>query len=166
MNDIGELKNLMDHLEQTEAEKQSAEAELKKIINDSLENIKDIYFALKRYVWKDDISLRSYDGRSYDLGGGILINDRGIEEKVILKSDKKIVLYKLIDGNVTETELNADNIEKYITMDNIFADVMDMIKTSIQKNEKEVLVYRSMVAKIERYIQDLKNVMSSKKDIK
>ncbi len=161
MDNIGELKNLMDRLEETETQKQNAEAKLKDIINRSLENIKDIYFTLKKYVWKDKISLRSYSGKLYELGEGIIIRDRGIEEKIILKPDRKIILYTLADGKVSETQLDAQNIEDYITMDNIFADVMSTITSSIQKNEKEVLLYNSMITKIERYMQDLKNVISS-----
>lgn len=165
MDTIGELKKLMEHLEKTESEKQHAAAELKRIINDSLDNIKDIYFTMKRYVWKNDISLRSYDGKTFSIGEGVLISDRGIEEKIVLKPDRRIVLYKLDNDKVTEIELNADNIEKYISIDNIFANVMDALSSSIQKNEKDVLKYTSMIAKIERYTQDLKNIMTAKNDI-
>ncbi|MDI6602020.1 MAG: hypothetical protein QME46_09630 [Thermoanaerobacteraceae bacterium] len=165
MDTIEELKKLMEHLEKTESEKERAERELKRIIADSLENIKNIYIALQRYVWKNDISLRSYDGKTFSLGEGILISDRGIEEKIVLKPDRRFILYKLEEGKVTETELNADNIEEYVSIDNMFANVMDTLMSSIQRNEKEVLKYTSMIAKIERYTQDLKNIIASQNDI-
>lgn len=165
MDTVEELKKLMEHLEKTESEKQHAAEELKRIIADSLDNIKDIYFSMKRYVWKNDISLRSYDGKTFNIGEGVLISDRGIEEKIVLKPDRRILLYKLDNGEVTETELTADNIEEYISIDNIFSNVMEALTSSIQRNEKDVLRYTSMIAKIERYTQDLKNIMTAKNDI-
>ncbi|TZE83193.1 hypothetical protein [Calorimonas adulescens] len=161
MGTIEELKKLMEHLEKAEKDKEMAEKELRRVMADSLENIKDIYLALQRYVLKDNIILKSYDGRTFSIGEGILISDKGIEEKIVLKPDRRLILYKLSGNNVMETDLDAGNIEEYISIDNLFANVMDTLTTTIQKNEKEVLRYSSMITKIERYTQDLKNIITT-----
>jgi hypothetical protein len=136
MGTIEELKKLMEHLEKAEKDKEMAEKELRRVMADSLENIKDIYLALQRYVLKDNIILKSYDGRTFSIGEGILISDKGIEEKIVLKPDRRLILYKLSGDNVMETDLDAGNIEEYISIDNLFANVMDTLTTTIQKNEK------------------------------
>lgn len=166
MSDIDEIKKLMDRLTSSERDREEAGKKMQEVLEKSITEIKNILLSLKKYIMQENITLRSYNGKTFDAGEGIIIYDRGIDEKIILKLDTLFYLFKIENDDLKSTVIDDLDLHNYISYDTLFDSVKTSLIKCIQKNEEDILAYRSTMLKIDKYNQDLEEILSLKHTIK
>jgi hypothetical protein len=162
MSDIDEIKKLMDILTKAEKDREVASRKMQELLEKSIKEIKKILLSLKKYIAKDNISLRSYSGKTFDTGEGIIIYDKGIDEKLVLRPSNKFFYLKVENDKLQEIEIEDSNIHNYINYDILFDNVKNSLIKCIQKNEEDILAYRNTMLKIDKYNKDLEDMLSLK----
>lgn len=159
MNILEEIKKLMERLSQTEDEKNNVQKEMKSIVNQSINQLLEVMLLLSRYLKKENVTLRSYMGNTFNVGEGIPLFEKSIEEKILLKPDKRIMLYRIENEELREKELNIEELQKFVSLDALYNTVKENIIRCIHKNEQEIMSYKSFISKIKMYNQDIENII-------
>lgn len=165
MSDIDGIKKLMEQLISSEKNRELASEEMQEVLKKSISEIKSILLSLKKYIAKDSITLRSYSGKTFDAGEGIVIYDKAIDEKIVLKPDNIFYHLKIEDNELVKTAISDIDIYNYISYDALFDSVKNSLIKCIQKNEEDIRVYKSIMLKIDKYNKDLEEILSLKKTI-
>jgi len=163
MSDIEEIKKLMDRLSESERDKENASKKMQEILCKSIREIKDILLSLKKYIANENVTLRSYSGKTFATGEGIVIFDRGIDEKIVIKPDNAFYLLKVENDQLVTVQIDDLDIHDYMSYDTLFDSVKKSLIKCIQKNEEDILAYRSTMLKIDKYNKDLEEILSLKK---
>ncbi|AST57074.1 uncharacterized protein Thert_00948 [Thermoanaerobacterium thermosaccharolyticum] len=163
MSDIEEIKKLMDRLSESERDKENASKKMQEVLCKSIREIKDILLSLKKYIANENVTLRSYSGKTFATGEGIVIFDRGIDEKIVLKPDNAFYLLKVENDQLVTVQIDDLDIHDYMSYDTLFDSVKKSLIKCIQKNEEDILAYRSTMLKIDKYNKDLEEILSLKK---
>ncbi|NMA94685.1 MAG: hypothetical protein GX974_01435 [Clostridiales bacterium] len=106
MEDIGLLVRKLHH---TEEEKQDASRRLEHIIEEAVKEMLEILFELYPTLYKKGLRVRSYSGSSFDIDEGIIVYSKGIDEKVILNRDKRLVHYKAVNSDLVQDEVSPNS---------------------------------------------------------
>lgn len=162
MSDIDEIKKLMDRLSKSEKDKENASKKMQEVLCKSIKEIKDILLTLKKYIANENVTLRSYSGKTFATGEGIVIYDKGIDEKIVLKPDNTFYLLKVENDQLVTVQINDLDIHDYMSYDTLFDSVKKSLVKCIQKNEEDILAYRSTMLKIDKYNKDLEEILSLK----
>lgn len=162
MGILDDIKKLMENLKESEEEKNRANEEMQKVMRNCIKEIIDIFLKLSDYIKIDNIVLRSYMGKIFEIGEGIIIFDKNIEEKLILRPDGTIHYYRIVNEDLIDIPLNEKNITDYITIDALFDSVKTALINCINKNQQQILNYRSITAKINRYTEDLERIIKTR----
>ncbi|OXT06764.1 hypothetical protein CE561_10075 [Thermoanaerobacterium thermosaccharolyticum] len=163
MSDIEEIKKLMERLSESERDKENASKKMQEVLCKSIREIKDILLTLKKYIANENVTLRSYSGKTFATGEGIVIFDRGIDEKIVLKPDNAFYLLKVENDQLVTVQIDDLDIHDYMSYDTLFDSVKKSLIKCIQKNEEDILAYRSTMLKIDKYNKDLEEILSLKK---
>ncbi|ADL69878.1 conserved hypothetical protein [Thermoanaerobacterium thermosaccharolyticum DSM 571] len=163
MSDIEEIKKLMDRLSESERDKENASKKMQEVLCKSIREIKNILLSLKKYIANENVTLRSYSGKTFATGEGIVIFDRGIDEKIVLKPDNAFYLLKVENDQLVTVQIDDLDIHDYMSYDTLFDSVKKSLIKCIQKNEEDILAYRSTMLKIDKYNKDLEEILSLKK---
>ncbi|AGB20031.1 hypothetical protein BFT35_03280 [Thermoanaerobacterium thermosaccharolyticum] len=163
MSDIEEIKKLMDRLSESERDKENASKKMQEVLCKSIREIKDILLSLKKYIANENVTLRSYSGKTFAAGEGIVIFDRSIDEKIVLKPDNAFYLLKVENDQLVTVQIDDLDIHDYMSYDTLFDSVKKSLIKCIQKNEEDILAYRSTMLKIDKYNKDLEEILSLKK---
>ncbi|XXF69244.1 hypothetical protein PQ743_12390 [Thermoanaerobacterium thermosaccharolyticum] len=163
MSDIEEIKKLMDRLSESERDKENASKKMQEVLCKSIREIKDILLSLKKYIANENVTLRSYSGKTFATGEGIVIFDRSIDEKIVLKPDNAFYLLKVENDQLVTVQIDDLDIHDYMSYDTLFDSVKKSLIKCIQKNEEDILAYRSTMLKIDKYNKDLEEILSLKK---
>ncbi|XXF52936.1 hypothetical protein PPG86_12885 [Thermoanaerobacterium thermosaccharolyticum] len=163
MSDIEEIKKLMDRLSESERDKENASKKMQEVLSKSIREIKDILLSLKKYIANENVTLRSYSGKTFAAGEGIVIFDRSIDEKIVLKPDNAFYLLKVENDQLVTVQIDDLDIHDYMSYDTLFDSVKKSLIKCIQKNEEDILAYRSTMLKIDKYNKDLEEILSLKK---
>ncbi|WP_026487457.1 hypothetical protein [Caldanaerobius polysaccharolyticus] len=159
MSVFDEIKELIENLKQSEIEKDKANEEMKKVIKTCIKEIVDIFLELSDYIKTDNIIIRSYMGKIFEIGKGIVVFDKSIEEKIVLRLDRKLYYYKVVNEELVEIPLHEENLTEYVSIDALFDSVKTTLIRSINKNRQQILNYRSLTAKINRYTSELSDIV-------
>ncbi len=154
MEDIGAL---IEKLQHTEEEKDKASQRLEYIIEEAVCQMLDVLYELYPTLYKDDLKVRSYSGSSFDIAEGIIIYSRGIDEKIILDREKKLIHYKAVNNDLLENQVSPQKVLGEIGFEKIYNNIKDMVKEKIRINNEEILTYRNQTSKIEKYMTELQN---------
>lgn len=165
MGNLDEIKKLMEELIKSEKNREMASKEMEEVLEKSISEIKNILLTIKKYIGSKNIKLRSYSGKIFEVGEGIVIFDKSIDEKIILKPDNNFYHYKVKGEELTATPIPDLKIHDYITYDTLFETVKNSLKRCIQKNEEEIRLYKSTVYKIDKYNKELEEILSLKKSV-
>ncbi|MGB9781191.1 hypothetical protein [Caldanaerobacter sp.] len=165
MGNIDEMKILMEELIKSEKEREMANKEMQEVLKKSISEIKGILLSIKKYIGSENIKLRSYTGKTFETGEGIIVFDKSIDEKIILKSDSNFYHYKVEGEELIATPISDLDLHNYIAYDTLFETVKNAIKRCIQRNEEEIRLYRSTTYKIEKYNEELKKILSLKETV-
>lgn len=165
MGDIQEIKSLMEELIKSEKDKEMANKKMQEVLEKSISEIKSILLAIKKYIGIEDIKLRSYSGKTFDIGEGIIIYDKSIDEKIVLKPDNLFHYYKIENEELIAVPIPDLDIHNYITYDTLFETVKNSLKKCIQKNEEDTRIYKSTMFKIDKYNKELEEILSLKSSI-
>ncbi|MGF7430052.1 hypothetical protein PQV03_04630 [Thermoanaerobacterium thermosaccharolyticum] len=163
MSDIEEIKKLMDRLSESERDKENASKKMQEVLCKSIREIKNILLSLKKYIANENVTLRSYSGKTFAAGEGIVIFDRSIDEKIVLKPDNAFYLLKVENDQLVTVQIDDLDIHDYMSYDTLFDSVKKSLIKCIQKNEEDILAYRSTMLKIDKYNKDLEEILSLKK---
>jgi len=163
MSDIDEIKKLMERLSESERDKENASKKMQEVLQKSIKEIKDILLTLKKYISNKNVTLRSYSGKTFATGEGIVIFDRGIDEKIVLKPDNSFYLFKIENDQLVTKKIEDLDIHDYMSYDTLFDSVKKSLIKCIQKNEEDILAYRSTMLKIDKYNKDLEEILALKK---
>ncbi|KAA5807424.1 hypothetical protein F1655_04845 [Thermoanaerobacterium thermosaccharolyticum] len=163
MSDIEEIKKLMDRLSESERDKENASKKMQEVLCKSIREIKNILLSLKKYIANENVTLRSYSGKTFAAGEGIVIFDRSIDEKIVLKQDNAFYLLKVENDQLVTVQIDDLDIHDYMSYDTLFDSVKKSLIKCIQKNEEDILAYRSTMLKIDKYNKDLEEILSLKK---
>ena len=162
MSDIDEIKKLMERLTESEKDKEEASKKMQEVLSKSIREVKEILLTLKKYIANENVTLRSYSGKTFTTGEGIIIYDRGIDEKIILKSDGSFYIYKVENDQLTTEKIEDLDIHDYMSYDTLFDSVKKSLIKCIQKNEEDILAYKSTMLKIDKYNKDLEEILALK----
>ncbi|ORX22869.1 hypothetical protein BVF91_09490 [Thermoanaerobacterium sp. PSU-2] len=162
MSDIDEIKKLMERLTESEKDKEEASKKMQEVLGKSIREVKEILLTLKKYIANENITLRSYSGKTFATGEGIIIYDKGIDEKIILKSDRCFYLYKVENDQLVTEKIEDLDIHDYMSYDTLFDSVKKSLIKCIQKNEEDILAYKSTMLKIDKYNKDLEEILALK----
>ncbi|MGB9678835.1 MAG: hypothetical protein ACPL3A_02395 [Thermoanaerobacteraceae bacterium] len=165
MGDLDEIKKLMEHLVKSEKDKEIASQKMKDILEKSINEIKNILLSLKKYIAKDNIILKSYSGKTFEVGEGIIVFDKAIDEKLVLKSDNFFYFLKIENDKLIEKAITDLEINNYINYDTLFENVKNSLIKCIQKNENDIRIYKSTMFKIDKYNKELAEILSLKNSI-
>ena len=158
MEDIGAL---IEKLQHTEEEKDKASQRLEYIIEKAVCEMLDILHGLYSTLSKADLTVRSYSGMSFDIPEGIVIYSKGIDEKIILDKNKKLIHYKAIKEDLLEEQVSPQKILEEIGFEKIYNNIKDMVKEKIRINNEEILTYRNKTSKIQKYMSELQDDSNS-----
>ncbi|AIS51435.1 hypothetical protein TKV_c02300 [Thermoanaerobacter kivui] len=165
MGDIQEIKQLMEQLAKSEKDKELASKKMQEVLEKSISEIKSILLAIKKYIGMENIKLRSYTGKTFETGEGIIIYDKSIEEKIILKPDNIFYHYKIENDELIANPIPDLEIHNYMSYDTLFESVKNSLKKCIQKNEEDIRIYKSTMLKIDKYNKELEEILSLKNSI-
>lgn len=165
MGDIHEIKSLMEELIKSEKDKEMANKKMQEVLVKSISEIKNILLAIKKYIGVENIKLRSYSGKTFEIGEGIIIYDKSIDEKIVLKPDNIFYHYKIEGEELIAVPISDLEMHNYITYDTLFETVKNSLKKCIQKNEEDIRIYKSTMFKIDKYNKELEEILSLKNSI-
>jgi len=158
MEDIGML---IEKLQHTEEEKDRASQRLEYIIEKAVCEMLDILYGLYPTLSKSDLIIRSYSGNSFDITEGIVIYSKGIDEKIVLDREKKLIHYKAIKEDLLEEQVSPQTMLEEIGFEKVYNNIKDMVREKIKVNNEEILTYRNKTSKIQKYMSELHDESSS-----
>ncbi|HHW58388.1 MAG TPA: hypothetical protein GXX15_12260 [Clostridia bacterium] len=165
MGNLQEIKNLMEELVKSVKDKEMANKKMQEVLEKSISEIKKILLTIKKYIAVENIKLRSYSGKTFEVGEGIIIHDKSIDEKIVLKPDNTFYHYKIENDELKATPILDLEIHNYISYDVLFETVKTSLKKCIQKNEEDIRLYKSIMFKIDKYNKELQEILSLKDSI-
>lgn len=154
MEDIGLLVKRLHH---TEEERHRASQRLENIIEEAVTEMLEILYELYPTLGKEDIMVRSYSGATFAIGEGIVIYSKGIDEKIVLDREKKLMRYKAKNNDLIQDSMSPNAFLTEIGFQKVYSNIKDIVKEQIKTNNEKTLAYRSQTSKIQRHMAELQN---------
>lgn len=150
-----EIRQLIEKLKKTELERADALHRLNRVIDEAVKKMINILHAMYDILYSNDITIKSYGGHIVNLTEGIVLYSKGIEEKVILTKDKRLLYYKLVNNRLEEKVISPEHLLKNVGFDGIYNNVKNLLREKIKMSNQQIIDYRNQTSKISKYIGQL-----------
>ncbi len=150
-----EIRQLIEKLQKTELERVNALDRLNYVIDEAVKEMINILHSLYDILYRNDITIKSYGGRIFNLVEGIVLYSKGIEEKVVLTKDKQLIYYKAAHNELEEKLISPEYLLKNASFDGVYNYIMNILQEKIRLNNQEIIDYRNQTSKISKYIDEL-----------
>ncbi len=150
-----EIKLLIEELRETEEEKNRSLAMLQTAIDEALEEMLDVLLTLFEALKRTDLSVRSYKGNSFPLGDGIVVYAKGLEEKIILNSQRQLIHCKVVNELLEKNEIAPDILIHQIGTEKVYQHLKDLLKERIHTNKVDINHFKNQAGKVSRRSKEL-----------
>ncbi|WP_129722945.1 hypothetical protein [Xylanivirga thermophila] len=151
-----DISNMIQRLNYTEEEKCKAYERLEYIIGQAIEEILNILYDLYPSLKKDDMTVRNYKGDVFSVEQGIMVYHKGIEEKIVLNQDKKLIYYNATNSELITHEMTSEELLNEVGFEKVYINIKQLVRDRIRMNNEEILNYRNQASKTELYVGELK----------
>ena len=148
---------LIEKLHHTEEEKHNASQRLEYIIEEAVKEMLEILYGLYPTLSKKGLRVRSYSGSSFDIDEGIVVYSKGIDEKIVLNREKKLVHYKAVNSDLSESAVSPSDFLTEIGFQKVYNNMKDIVREQIKVNNEKTLAYRNQTSKIQRHMAELQS---------
>jgi hypothetical protein len=150
------LSQLIKELQETEKARNEALNMLETAISQAVSEMLDILFSLFDALKKENLTVRSYQGSIYPVDDGIVVYARGLEEKIVLNGQKKLIHYLVRNENLERTEIPPEILVNQIGSDKIYHSLRSLLRERIRTNKEDIINFRNQASKISKYAKDFR----------
>jgi len=151
---MDDLRQLIRELQETENARNEALNLLETAISQTVNEVLDILFSLFHALKKENLTVRSYRGSVYPVDDGIVVYARGLEEKIVLNGEKKLVHYLVRNEKLERSEIPPEILINQIGSDKVYHSLRDLLKERIRTNKEDIINFRNQASKISKYARN------------